>query len=193
VSADPCGGGGGRDYAAAHVFDWQSWDLVASYHGRAEPLDFADQLEAVGYLYNEATLAPEANTHGAGVISVLRDRRYPNIYRMSDRTKTKSHSSTQLGFMTSVKTRAEALGYLKDAVKDRNLGIRDGETLKEMGYFIVSDSGKEEAEQGQNDDRVMSCAIAAYILTSSWKPKLRKERQPRKKAAVPILSPTAGW
>ena len=191
ISADPCGGGGGRDYASAHVIDWDSWDIVATFHGRPEPLEFANQLEKVGKLYNEAMLAPESNTHGQGVISVLLERKYPAIYLQSSNTSKTRQSGQNFGFMTSQKSKSEALGYLKEAVRARNLGIPDGDTIREMSYFVETESGREEAEKGKHDDRVMSLAIGAHILSSSKKP-VKKQRTRKRTAWKPRLSPKWG-
>jgi hypothetical protein len=52
--------------------------------------------------------------------------------------------------------------------------IRDEVTLKEMLSFVVTESGKMEAEHGAHDDHVLSLAIATHINEGDWTPIVNK-------------------
>lgn len=167
ITADPCGGGAGRDSAAAVVCDDRSWDQVAAFHGKVEPLELARQMMAAGTYYNTALLAPESNTHGAGVVATLIDNHYPNLYRRTPTDRFGAGLTAHVGFETTAKSRAEALGFLKDCVRYRDLGIVDAAAVDEMMEFVTLPSGREQAEEGAHDDRVMAWAIMAFVLSNS--------------------------
>lgn len=169
IGADPCGGGSGRDAAYASVHDVDSWDQVACLWGRPEPERLAELLILAGALYagpaGPALLAPEANNHGAAVIAVLRERRYPRIYRHRRFDTRARQAQSQLGWQTTAATRPVAIAALQESVADGSLGVRDAAAVGEMLTFIENERGRYEAEEGYHDDRVMALAIVAAILS----------------------------
>ncbi len=174
IAADACGGQG-ADYAAAAVYDTASWDQAAAFHGRVDPAELADELTKAGWLYQDAgrpaLLVPEANNHGQAVVALLAARGYPNLYEREAeperRRRTLTASAARLGFETTAKTRPAALATLKACVRDGSLGIRDADAVLEMRRFVVTETGREEADEGANDDRVLTHAIAAHVLARS--------------------------
>lgn len=171
IAADVCGGGGGSDFSAAAVYDAESWDQVASYHGRPEPDQFARELARAGWLWRTdkktpALLVPESNNHGQAVVALLREWRYPRVYRVETFDQRTQRTGEQLGWLTTTKSRQQALDTLKAGVRQGSLGIRDQAAVGEMLRFIEKD-GREEAESGAHDDRVLTHAIAAAVLARS--------------------------
>lgn len=173
ITADPCGGGGGEDSAAMCVYDRLSWDQVASYHGRPEPDELARDMIRAGWLWTSpggkpALLVPEINGHGAGVMAILRERRYRNIWSHTRIDQRRDERQIEYGWNTTTQTRRIALASLKEGIRKGQLGIRDAAAIGEMLRFIVKVTGhgteREEAGPGAHDDRVMAHAIAAVIL-----------------------------
>ncbi len=168
ISADVCGGGGGKDFSTAGVFDIESWDQVAAFHGRPEPSTFATFLIRAGWMWRSenapALLAPEANDHGRAVLAILRERGYRNLWQMARFDQRRNTEVAQFGWLTTSASRPIALAALKEAVRDGSLGIADAEAIDEMLTFEVNKNGREEAREGHFDDRVMMLAIAAAVL-----------------------------
>lgn len=192
VAADPCGGGAGRDFAYAFVADADSWDQVAAFHGRPEPVEFARQLFMASVWYNDALLAPEVNNHGQAVVAALNEWRYPNLYRRR-RTDQRVAAMTEMyGWETTVKSRAAMLGDLKDAIRHLDLGIRDAKVIGECLTFVEDGRGREEAEEGNHDDRVLATAIATHVLAHAPDLKAKPETRPRQEY-IPRVSSKTGY
>lgn len=168
IAADVCGGGGGKDFSTAGVFDIESWDQVAAFHGRPEPSTFATFLIRAGWMWRSknapALLAPEANDHGRAVLAILRERGYRNLWQMARFDQRRNTEVAQFGWLTTSASRPIMLAALKEAVRDGSLGIADAEAIDEMLTFEVNKNGREEAREGHFDDRVMMLAIAAAVL-----------------------------
>jgi hypothetical protein len=170
ITADACGGGGGTDYASAQVWDMDSWDEVACFHGRPEPVDFATILIRAGWLWRNAPgmpalLAPESNLDGRAVMAILRERDYANVWQQATYDQNRDDRTVQMGWATTSRTRPIMLASLKECIRDGTLGIRDNLLIGECLTFETNPkTGKEEAREGKNDDRVMAAAIAAVVL-----------------------------
>jgi hypothetical protein len=59
---------------------------------------------------------------------------------------------------------------LRGEVREGEIEINDKTTLQEMLSFIVTDSGKMQAEEGSYDDCVMALAIANHIHEGKFTP-----------------------
>lgn len=76
----------------------------------------------------------------------------------------------KLGYDTNLATRPKMLQELKDAIEGELLHIYHRQTVNELFSFIISPSGKAEAEVNAHDDLVMALAIA-FQLYQSEKPR----------------------
>ena len=220
ISADPCGGGGGVDQAAAVVLDVQSWDEVACLHGRPEPEQLAEQLVLMGHLYGgyevqtpvnllqalvamaglplltrrgswrPALLAPEANNTGAAVIAILKERHYPRIYQTETFDQRTQQKRQTLGWVTSQKTRPLAIAALQSAVREGSCGVRNAAAIAEMRRFEDPGNGKPEAAEGAHDDLVMAWAIGIAVLARS---KPRTAEPPSEDTYTPRVSSKTGY
>lgn len=173
ITGDPCGGVGGEDGAAMAVYDVESWDQVAAYHTRVEPAEFARDMVRAGWLWagrdgRPALLIPEANNHGAGVITLLREWHYPRIWTYKRLDQRRAQQQVEYGWRTTSSTRPQMFSALKEGISSGSLGIRDPEAIGEMFRFVVkvnaSGTEREEADAGAHDDRVVTHAIAAICL-----------------------------
>ena len=171
VTADACGGTSAGDFAAAAVYDIESGEQVAALHARLEPAALAREMWRAGWIFRSpvqpALLAPEANNHGQAVVALLSDWEYPHLYTTERYDQIANRIQRTVGWTTTERTRALAIGSLKRALADGEPVIRDRATYDEMLTFIVTATGREEAEAGCHDDLVMTHAIAMAILMLS--------------------------
>lgn len=196
IAADPCGGGGGQDYAAAVILDVESWDEVACLHGRPEPAQLAEQLALMGIVYGGrhgfALLAPEANNTGAAVIALLVEWAYPRILQTEVFDQRAQMKRMQLGWLTTAKTRPVAIGSLQDAVRTGEAGIRNAEAVAEMRRFEDPGNGRPEAADGAHDDLVLTWAIGVAVL-GRIKPQPRRTPPDHIDEYVPRVSARTGY
>jgi hypothetical protein len=167
------GGLNGRkdgDPSVAQILD-SKMRQVAVWRGLCHPDVFAKILVTLGYHYNSALIAPERNNHGLVTCVALRDMDYPYIYTdQVEGTLEPEKDTINLGFFTSERTKPLIIDKLRACDREREIEINDETTLKEMLTFVVTESGKMEAEGGSHDDCVMSLAIATYIHEGKWTP-----------------------
>lgn len=158
------------DPSVAQVLDSQLRQ-VAVWRGTVHPDVFADVLIALGYHYNEALLVPERNNHGLVTCCELRDQQYPNIYLdVTEGTVEFDKETLNLGVFTSEKTKPLMIDKLRAFDRNKEIEINDTNTLEEMLTFVVTESGRMEAEGGAHDDAVMALALAAYASEGKWTP-----------------------
>jgi hypothetical protein len=158
------------DPSVAQILDSQMRQ-VAVWRGLCHPDVFAKILQALGFHYNSALIAPERNNHGLVTCVALRDLDYPYIYTdQVEGTLDQQKDTINIGFFTSERTKPLIIDSLRARDREREIEINDETTLKEMLTFVVTESGKMEAEAGQHDDCVMALAIASYIHEGKWTP-----------------------
>jgi hypothetical protein len=169
IGADVGMGVRNGDRSVAQVLDSQKRQ-VAVWRGLVHPDYFAQVLIALGYFYNTALIGPERNNHGLLTCVRLRDLGYPNIYTDTTEGTLEDKDTINIGFFTSERTKPLIIDKLRAAEREREIEINDHETLKEMFTFVVTESGKMEAEGDAHDDCVMALAIANHIHEGRWVP-----------------------
>lgn len=154
IAADT-GLGRGRDYSAFHVIDLYSGEQVAEFYSNKTPInEFAKVLIAEGTYYNLAAILVERNTIGNTLIERLfNEHEYENVMLGPD---------NNFGIQVTQKLRDGILADLEEFLRINRLKINSSRTNKELQTFIVTESGKAEADTGQHDDLVMSLAIACF-------------------------------
>jgi hypothetical protein len=159
-----------HDYTVCQVLD-SAKNLVATWRGYLYPDIMANVVAALGYFYNEALVVVENNNHGILTANRLaKDLVYPNMYTEMIVDKTTDQETIRLGFNTNAKSKPNAVNALRALIRDGDVRMPDRNTLNEMQSFIVTESGKYEAEPGMHDDAVMALAIAVYCHQPSWTP-----------------------
>jgi len=160
---------GEGDYSVAVVLD-EKKRIAAKFRGQVDPDYYADILEALGYMFNTARLAVEFNNHGILPNTRLwKDKSYPNMYLREVYDKTRDEYKEEVGFYTDVKTRPLIIDQLREAVRNRQIGLTDRDVIREMTTFVADpESGKIEADVGCHDDCVMALAIANHLHEGSW-------------------------
>lgn len=158
------------DPSVAQILDSQMRQ-VAVWRGVIHPDAFAKILLCLGYHYNGALIACERNNHGLVTVIALRDADYPYLYtEVPEGTLEAQRDSVNLGFFTSERSKPLIIDALRSLDRERAIEINDAQTLREMLTFIVTESGKMQAEEGETDDCVMALCIAAYVSDGVWKP-----------------------
>src|SRR5205814_282550 len=86
VAGDPSETVGG-DPACIQVINRQTFEQVAVWHGRINPIHFGHEMMRVGKFYNQAMLCPEVMGGGQATVSTLIHACYPFIWmhRQADR------------------------------------------------------------------------------------------------------------
>jgi hypothetical protein len=170
IGADIGMGVKGGDFSVAQVLDSEKRQ-VAVWRGLVHPDYFADVLFNLGRFFNEALIAPENNAHGLlTAIRLGRDMAYPNVYTEVNEGKLNDQESITIGFRTTAKTKPLIIDRLRASLREGEMQINDKTTLREMLSFIVTESGKMEAESGTHDDCVMSLAIANHVHEGRFTP-----------------------
>lgn len=177
IGADPSFGAVDGDFSAAHVLNRNNREQVATFHGRMNPVSFADELAKLGKYYNTAMISCE--TDGGGIATIERLRHlYPRIwqYQQPDRQLGSDRSSVVLSWQTSWKTKAWMIMKLAETIERKKLVLHDKQTYEELRLYTylggkgwVDRFGPADPTKG-HDDLVMSLAIA--IVCESTEPGL---------------------
>lgn len=149
------------DYSAFHIFNLYNGEQVASFYSNCTPInEFAKIINEYGLKYNTAYLAIERNNIGNNLVyTVMEQYQYENV--MTD-------DKGEPGFQITLQFREVILAMMEEYLRMRKVKINDERTLKELGTFIVKDTGKVEAEEGHHDDLVMSLALGCYVMEKEF-------------------------
>jgi len=163
-----------HDYCSSDIIDVETWEQVGVLHGRWEPFEYAGLLYELGKWYNNALIVVERNNHGHAVLTnLINHYGYPSMegysgvyaHRDYDSTRKSKQSTLKPGYPNNVKTKAIALGALYTVTSDGSLNIKDKRGLKQMLTFAKLPGGKLGALSGHHDDKVLSLALGAAVLT----------------------------
>jgi hypothetical protein len=179
--------GRGADYSSAHVIDLATMEIVAHFHGKLDSDQYAFQLHYLGRYYNTAWLAVEmGGGYGEPVVLALRDGRegrpaYPRLYRHRQLDRGDQPEAKPFGFPMNLKTRPTIIEGLEEALRERLFPSLDGELLSELQTFVYRTTNPSpRAQEGCNDDRVMSLGIALELYRQRGHPPGREARRARR-------------
>lgn len=163
------------DWCCAQVLDNEKRQ-VATWRAQVTPDHYAHVLKALGEYYNMAMVAPERNGHGLLVcVRLWKDLNYANCFMDLKEGEMADRETLNIGFQTNVSSKPLIIDKLRGEVREKQIELYDQTTLSEMMSFVVTDSGKMEAEQGCYDDTVMALAIANHIHEGKWTPVVMSE------------------
>jgi len=169
IGADVAAGVNG-DWSVAQILD-PDMRQVGIFRAQVDPDYFAHILAALGRLYNDARVIVEANNHGILTVTRLyKDLLYPTVYSDEVHNQETDQVTRRLGFQTNVSTKPLIIDKLRAEVRKNQVAIYDPATLDEMRTFIVTQSGRMEADKGKHDDTVMALAMALHITEKRWVP-----------------------
>lgn len=156
--------GVGKDWSVAQVFDSQRRQAAVWRSNRTDPDYYGTVLANLGRFYNDAMICCESNKDGILVNRVIqKDEAYQWLYQETMYDKVTDTETLKYGFLTTEKSKPLVIDKLRANVRTKDIEIYDETTLLEMRSFIVTESGRMEAEKGQHDDHVMALALADHI------------------------------
>jgi len=158
------------DYSTLMVFDIETQKKVAEWHGHCEPSELGIMHYKVGYHYNMAMSIIEANNHGIGAITQLRNMGYPpeRIFQ-GKHIKTKSDDkynkpNKRYGFLTTSSSKPLIIDNLAIMLVRYLLQELTYEDISEMRTYMRDNAGRTNADENCYDDRVMTLAIFYYVV-----------------------------
>jgi hypothetical protein len=178
-----------RDHSAFHIINTYTGEQVAEFYSNRTPLsDFAKIVAAEGNRYNTAHVVVERNGLGIPLIQELfDDLEYENLWM---------DEKGEFGIQITQKVREGVLASLEEFLRSSKIRINSERTVGELLTFIITENGKVEADEGYNDDLVMSLALACYcsdeivnnspVIDIDHKKYGNKEQELQEKFKVPI-------
>ena len=169
--------GDGKDSSAFHIIDVENNVQVAEYKGQLGTKEYGHLLVGIATEYNEALLVIENNSIGWSTIQTVIDRGYQNLYYSpkSGEVRADSYFDRYMdtskmvpGFTMSSRTRPMVISKFQEYLSDKGVTFQSKRLLEEMRTFIWR-NGKPEAQQGYNDDLIMSFGIAMYMRDTAFK------------------------
>jgi len=152
-----------HDFSVAQVIKNRTMEQVAVWHGHLPADAFAKELERLGYFYNTALLGVERNNQGVATLAILNQLYYPMLFFREDVTDLGESTASKLGWETTSKTRPIMIADLGMFIRNRDLVLHDKDTIKELTTFSKNKKGRDEAQSGCFDDRVMSLAVCCQM------------------------------
>jgi hypothetical protein len=170
--------GQGSDYSAFTVVNGTSapYKVVASYRNNAvSPFNFPNVIKKVGEQYNNAYVLVETNDIGGQVSSILyNDLEYENVLMtkiMGRKGQMLSQGfaggRSEMGLRTTAQTKKLGCAIFKRLVEEDKILINDERILAELITF-VSKSNTFKAEEGHNDDLVMTLVFFAWLTRQEY-------------------------
>lgn len=148
------------DPACAQVLNRSTYEQVAVYHNRVNPMHFADEMMLAGKFYNECMLCPEVEGGGQATVARILTKGYPNVWldKRADRLKG---SFNVFGWSTNYQRKQWAIGVLQRRILDGSLTLHDRKTYNQLRNYVEDESGYwGNADRETHDDAVMALAIA---------------------------------
>jgi hypothetical protein len=170
--------GQGSDYSAFTVINGTSapYKVVASYRNNAvSPFNFPNVIKKIGERYNNAYVLVETNDIGGQVSSILyNDLEYENVLMtkiMGRKGQMLSqgfaNGRSEMGLRTTAQTKKLGCAIFKRLVEEDKILINDERILGELITF-VSKSNTFKAEEGHNDDLVMTLVFFAWLTRQEY-------------------------
>lgn len=181
VGVDTAHGGG--DNCAAQFLSQKWLDTPTVYHSKVTatfmtPLLHEELIRIAKITGVRPMVAYERNNGGDFEMDRLANLNRNGdylIYTMKSLDPTGRLIDTgKLGWDTNTATRPKMLQDLKNAIESGLMHLYHRQTLDELFSFIISKTGKPQAEDGAHDDLVMSLAIA-WQMYQTEKPRQDNE------------------
>lgn len=170
--------GQGSDYSAFTVIDGTSapYKIVASFANNSiSPFAFPNVIKKVGEQYNNAYVLVETNDIGGQVSAILyNDLNYENVLMtkiMGRKGQILSqgfaNGKSEYGLRTTAQTKKLGCAILKRLIEEDKMLINDERIIHELLSF-VSKSNTFKADDGHNDDLVMTLVFFAWLSRQEY-------------------------
>ena len=161
AGADVSEGVTGGDFSAVTIYERESGEEVAHWHGMTAPDKFGEKLNQWGRFFNNALMVVEINNHGLTTVTILKQLLYPTMYfRPSKFDTIPSSWSDRLGWKTTKVTRPLMIDDLNQALREGSLKIHSRYLLDEMQTFVYDSGNNMNPQESYHDDAIFSAAIA---------------------------------
>ena len=146
-----------RDYSAFHIINSYTGEQVAEFYSNKTPInELAKILTNEANLYNNALVIIERNTIGNNLIDwMFNIFEYDNLW-LDDKN--------DFGIQITTRNREELLARMEEYIRNNFIKVASKRTVDELLTFIIDDNGKITADEGKNDDLIMSLAITTHLL-----------------------------
>jgi hypothetical protein len=172
-----CSEGVGLDYSVISVVDVTEipYKQVLKYrNNKISPLILPTYIYNIANKYNRSFVLVETNNVGKQVVDILHyDLEYENIFRLEyHEIKGQNISSgfkrgASFGLKTTISTKKIGCANLKTLIENDKLIIYDFDTIAELNTF-VRDKDTYKAEEGNNDDIVMTLVFFSWLTAQSY-------------------------
>ena len=172
--------GTGLDYHAFSVIDItredEPYKVVATFkNNELSPMVFPTVVHSLCKQYNNAYCMVEINDIGGQVADILHSEfEYENILMTSVRGRKGQtldggfgKGGSQLGIRTTIATKRVGCSNLKNLIEEDKLLIEDFDIIDELISFIAKRQSFE-ADDGHNDDLVMSLILFSWCTTQQY-------------------------
>jgi len=147
------------DRSVAGILDRNHFEVCATYYGRPDTIEFADQMIMGAKYFNFAWASPEMNSIGQSILDAFKRADYPFIYAREHKEETvQREDSKKYGWKTTTLTRKPMIADLQKVSQEHELTVFDIRFIEEMRVFIWNPQGKPQAETGEHDDCVITLA-----------------------------------
>lgn len=187
--------GKSADYTVGTVIDLSSGAIVAVLRAKMEAPRAAVQVHFLGKWFNNAKVCIERQGGwGEALIVALRDGNenipvYGNLYRHVKYDKSGRPLSDDFGHPMGPSNRNSVLENLKGLVRERLFPFMPEDHMFEMGTFVYKGAGEggpsPAAQEGTNDDCVMSLALAAEMYRQFGQAPAKRRRHRKAKYRPP--------
>lgn len=160
------------DEFSADVIDAKTLKQVASLEMQTDEDLYAKQMYCLGWYYSNKNLRGETipaliaieTNFSTYPQKELQRLGYTNFYVREVFDNYSKATTKQFGFLTTKKTKPVILSNLVQLVREDVNVFNHKKTLDQMITMVKKENGKQEAEQGFHDDKVMSVAIAYHAV-----------------------------
>ena len=163
IGGDTAGDTMGDEFSS-DVIDARSLEQVATLTMQTDEDLYAKQMYCLGMYYKWALIGVETN-YSTYPQKKLEELGYPSFYVRETVDRFDKSVTKQFGFNTNKKTKPLAISHLIELVREHTDIYNDEKTLRQMLTFVRKDNGKQEAEEGYHDDKVMSIAIGHQAVS----------------------------
>ena len=171
--------GQGSDYSAFTIIEGSQapYKVVATFKNNTiSPFNFPQILKVAGEKYNNAYILVETNDLGAQVSHVLyNELGYENLLMtkiLGRRGQVLSQGfggagKNELGLRTTAQTKKLGCAILKRLIEEDKILLNDERIIQELMSF-VSRSNTYKAEEGHNDDLIMTLVFFAWLSRQDY-------------------------
>lgn len=165
VAGDPSESIAG-DPSCIQVINRATFEQVAVWHGRVNPIVFGDEMARVGKFYNGAMVCPEAEGGGQATVARLLFLQYPSIWQHRNPDRVQAAFNTY-GWATNFSRKSWAIGTLQRLIIDNSIRIHDRVTYEQLRNYVQRDDGTMgNSDAAVHDDSVMALAIGVTASIS---------------------------